>query len=569
MPMLLAWNFLKAATLSNNPDWTFPPPMDYPTEPGQTTLGQFDWRGMFQNPGPFISPSGRPEEYRQRQEELAQQHREGMKPLMPAFNPMTKNKTIYHGDWANKVNNLSTILSDEGLISSGYPKNITEAEEIHEAANKMINEHMNYADGDIPYQLSELHRLTSQRHHVDFGGTPDSVQTELGNFLGFPSRHDDPISMIRVESPRRRGQNKLYDAFKEGIVPYQQDTGYGDENYQGFERNTGRPFPLLEKPGVFATAANLSDIGNITTGGILGDKPLVWGIRQNPKDIDAFMREPKFAPEDLNEIFIRDKIDPSRLVSLPTFGDPHWGNIRRELSRYASYHTPPLRAALNAEGKPITFDIHNANLTDEELNILQNDTYFSQLGDNIDVLDRNLSYLPSSIKDKLWESLEKQGYPKDLLYRWKDNEHGSKLSRLAHDWAVKSGLPRFATSDIDFPTNEHHWPVHPNGSPFTIEEISINKNALKDATQYMRELHEKRRPPEFGEFGEEFTTQPPSSEERDRWNQKWLLDEDEYYALGRGGEKEGGAFAGSSGEYSPEFWEKIRRLRELDKKEGI
>ena len=133
---------------------------------------------------------------------------------MPAFNPMTKNKTIYHGDWANKVNNLSTILSDEGLISSGYPKNITEAEEIHEAANKMINEHMNYAGGDIPYQLSELHRLTSQRHHVDFGGTPDSVQTELGNFLGFPSRHDDPISMIRVESPRRRGQNKLYDAFK-------------------------------------------------------------------------------------------------------------------------------------------------------------------------------------------------------------------------------------------------------------------------------------------------------------------------------------------------------------------
>ena len=95
MPMMLAWNFLKANATG---DW-INPQIEYPTEPGQTNLGQFDWRGMFHNQGPYISPSQEPEKYQARQDELAQQHAEGMQPMLSHDEQSFDN-------WADKINDL-------------------------------------------------------------------------------------------------------------------------------------------------------------------------------------------------------------------------------------------------------------------------------------------------------------------------------------------------------------------------------------------------------------------------------------------------------------------------------
>jgi len=563
--MMLAWDFLKAATLSKaTSDW-INPQVEYPTEPGQTTLGQFDWRGMFQNPGPYISPSGRPEAYQQRQEELAQQHREGMQPIM-------NNKELEHSRWAEDINEASTKHKDI-LDFHGYPETHTQATQILNAVNNALKGDSNR---DVTHELYELSDNLARRHQIQF--PKESVQTELGNFLGFPSRVKDPIAMIRLERQRRQSQDKLLQTMKEGVVPYPQGRGQGEEDYQGFERNTGRAFPLLEKPGVFSTGANLHDIANITTGTSLGEDPLIWGIRQNPQDIDAFMRNPDEAPEELNEIFIREGIDPSRLVRFPSFkGSAEKTNItsshdiKQELKRYSSHAVPPLRAALDAEGQPITFDLDNAGLNEEEkLNVVGN------VGEkNIDILDRDIDRLPIHIQNKLWASLEKDGHNKGDIRRWKNNTDGTRYSRGAHDWAVKSGLPRFSTSDVNFPTNEHHWPIHHDGTPFTIHELNAHRQSIDDATKYLRSLHMQRRPPEFGEMGQEFTTQPASREERDRWEQQGLITEDESRLMQYGGtrrsyDEDGNTMRGAGyGKYSPELWDKIREIRESERNEPI
>ena len=584
MPMMLAWNFLKANATG---DW-INPQIEYPTEPGQTNLGQFDWRGMFHNQGPYISPSQEPEKYQARQDELAQQHAEGMQPMLSHDEHSFNN-------WADKINDLSTKHKDK-LDSHGYPATSAHADEMANATNKWFNGDEGYRD----FEMEKLQSLLQEREFQNFPNDKPAVQTKLGNFLGFPSQNIDPINMIRIENQRKRGQNKLYQAMSEGMEPYHQNTGReGGQDYQGFEGQTGRPFPLREKPGRFTTAANLWDIGNIATGESIGQNPLIWGMRESPQNIDAFMRNPDEAPENLNEVFIRDKIKPDKLTRFPDFADSkkHGGvwsrlggatgynvsgiDLRNGLMHYAKHEIPPLKAGLDSEGQPITFDLDNAGLTEEERKYIDierwdhNDPMLDMKlkePNRLDIFEEVMGELDGHIKDKLFASLEKDGHHKDDIKEWRMGGINGKVARAVHDWAVKTKLPKYSTSDVNFPTNEHHWPIHPNGSPFTIHELTSHRKSIKEANNYLHNLHMNRRALEFGEMGQEFTTQPPSDIERRRWDGKGILTDSESNMFRRGGGGKGYGEPNEGlnyGKYSPELWDKIREIRESERNESI
>ena len=246
---------------------------------------------------------------------------------------------------------------------------------------------------------------------------PQTKQTILGQYHPrWPNPHDKawvegsderPSGAYRV-TPTHTGEDRLWIDPKTGesksgnilIQPKLLTEGHpvleADFDNSRFE-GTGvesheRRFPILTKPGFFATGPSLSDISNITTSHSWGDKPNMVAIRGKPQDEDVWIRSAKEAPEDLHELYYMEHQPASKLYDpfalIPgrkntqrmiaeqqgeeEYFDPITGEdeskssgfgldrkhvIQALATRLSESPIPALSAGLDREGKPMTLTI--------------------------------------------------------------------------------------------------------------------------------------------------------------------------------------------------------------------
>lgn len=387
-------------------------------------------------------------------------------------------------------------------------------------------------------QVNTIQNLPSTSLTID--PTKEATQTILGqHHPSLPGPYsDEPINMLRVIPRKLRestfqdpetGEERTRHNFKtrpgilaHGMPLVNQTKGnkrfefFGEGNSPAF---SNRPFPLGEG-GSFYVPNNMRDLSNIATGADMEDSTL-WGVRGlQPQQIDALMRGANESTENLNEILVREKIDPHRLVDLSTSAAMKYRgrpglSLEHDIGEYRQIGRAPLSRLFSQtgpDGKQLptstgeTINERIENFRQNSQNEEHPDYGLERPGAvRHNILDE-FKHLPA-VRNALGRDV------KQITYGARGTEPRDEQTRMLFDIARDAGMSRYATSNENVPMNENFWPLNPQGEPMSLEELELAYKPMLNALQSSRLLHQSGRPPEWGTPGEEQVLQPPTGKE--------------------------------------------------------
>jgi len=445
-----------------------------------------------------------------------------------------KNRRSGYGTWTNSENFKESLLEFKS--------------EIFDAMQDLdTQKHSSFSDEEalLKYQqlLNQVKTLQDNPPETfNFNAPTKSVQTILGqHHPSLPGPYsDEPINMVRIVPNKLRstsythpvsGRKRQIDDFDtrqsilSGGMPLASQT-HGNKQFEmGLELRGGkqRVFPL-GGGGSFYVPNTMSDLSNIATTSDM-EQSTLWGLRGlKPQQIDAFMRGANESPENLNEILVREKIDPQRVVDLSTgpsmkhrgrpsisLEDMHqYQHMQKNpLAQIGALRGPGGKPLVTSTGETILDRINNRykNIYDEE-----HDDYQASRSGVFDKILGEYEHLP-----KIKDTIERHMGSKS---------HVDKLRTLL-DIAQQAGMSRFATSDVDLPMGEDFWPLNLQGEQMSLEELEGSKKPIERALDSLKNLHRNRRPPDWGEVGEEAVIQPPTTDEQSRLYASNLISDDD------------------------------------------
>tara|TARA_R110001583_G_scaffold39716_8_gene127077 strand:- start:1145 stop:3025 length:1881 start_codon:yes stop_codon:yes gene_type:complete len=292
-------------------------------------------------------------------------------------------------------------------------------------------------------------------------------------------------------------------------------TGGFERGMHGGER---RPFPVDDKPGMFATVPSLRDISGIISIANMGKKPVHAGIRGDPHKEPMWVRTPSEAPEKLHEIYLHDAqpasktFDPFALIPGRVRAEKYLGetflnenNMNQIMRDLHTAHIPTVSASLDREGKPMSIDTGRGEI--DVLDYIENLPYNFDKNEFTQHLSEKYD-LPQELLDEHFKHLAETN-PNPYMHEKMMGELAGK--RFMYNAAKTSGIDFFPTRKTPYPRDEHGFPLSTEG-----QQLSGNALKLLGLGEYHgRTRSSETRHPRLPSQDEQIMLNPPTNSEID------------------------------------------------------